>query len=109
VFEAVPELAEGRVSFHGQDDLGLATANSIAAVAAGARQVEVAVNGIGERAGNTALAEHSSHLAGGLERRPVRARAGQDDGSRSGAERGKQGEEERRSCRRATRGGGCRA
>jgi 2-isopropylmalate synthase len=57
LFEAVPELSEGRVSFHGQDDLGLATANSIAAVGAGARQVEVAVNGIGERAGNTALEE----------------------------------------------------
>jgi 2-isopropylmalate synthase len=53
----VPELAEGRVSFHGHDDLGLATANSIAAVAAGARQLEVAVNGLGERAGNTALEE----------------------------------------------------
>jgi 2-isopropylmalate synthase len=50
-------LAEGRVSFHGHDDLGLATANSIAAVAAGARQLEVAVNGLGERAGNTALEE----------------------------------------------------
>jgi len=53
----VPELAQGRISFHGQDDLGLATANAIAAVRAGARQVEVAVNGIGERAGNTALEE----------------------------------------------------
>jgi len=57
LFARVPELAEGRVSFHGQDDLGLATANSIAAIGAGARQVEVAVNGIGERAGNTALEE----------------------------------------------------
>ncbi len=45
------------LSFHGQDDLGLATANSIAAIAGGARQVEVAVNGIGERAGNTAFEE----------------------------------------------------
>jgi 2-isopropylmalate synthase len=45
------------VSFHGQDDLGLATANAIAAVGAGVRQVEVAVNGIGERAGNTAFEE----------------------------------------------------
>ena len=57
LFERVPELAEGRVSFHGQDDLGLATANALAAVTAGARQIEVAVNGIGERAGNTALEE----------------------------------------------------
>jgi 2-isopropylmalate synthase len=53
----VPELAGAVLSFHGQDDLGLATANALAAVAAGARQVEVCVNGIGERAGNTALEE----------------------------------------------------
>jgi len=53
----VPELEEAVLSFHGQDDLGLATANALAAVAAGARQVELAVNGIGERAGNTAFEE----------------------------------------------------
>jgi 2-isopropylmalate synthase len=53
----VPELAEAVVSFHGQDDLGLATANALAAIRAGARQVELAVNGIGERAGNTAFEE----------------------------------------------------
>lgn len=45
------------VSAHCHDDLGLATANSVAALAAGARQVEVTVNGIGERAGNAALEE----------------------------------------------------
>ena len=44
-------------SFHGQNDLGLATANSLAAVAAGARQIECTINGIGERAGNTSLEE----------------------------------------------------
>ena len=55
--EAVPELAEAVISFHGQDDLGLATANALAAVEAGARQIEVAVNGIGERAGNTSFEE----------------------------------------------------
>jgi 2-isopropylmalate synthase len=44
-------------SAHCHDDLGLATANSLAAVKAGARQVEVTVNGIGERAGNAALEE----------------------------------------------------
>ena len=55
---AVPECGESvTLSFHGQNDLGLATANSLAAIAAGARQVEVTVNGIGERAGNTALDE----------------------------------------------------
>jgi 2-isopropylmalate synthase len=57
LFERLPELEEAVVSFHGQDDLGLATANAIAAVDAGARQVEVAVNGIGERAGNTSFEE----------------------------------------------------
>lgn len=45
------------ISVHCHNDLGLATANSLAGVLAGARQVEVAVNGIGERAGNTALEE----------------------------------------------------
>lgn len=44
-------------SFHGQNDLGLATANSLAAVRAGARQIECTINGIGERAGNTSLEE----------------------------------------------------
>jgi 2-isopropylmalate synthase len=53
----VPELEAATISFHGQDDLGLAVANSLAAVAAGARQVELAVNGIGERAGNTSFEE----------------------------------------------------
>jgi 2-isopropylmalate synthase len=45
------------VSVHCHDDLGLAAANSLAAVAAGARQVECTINGIGERAGNAALEE----------------------------------------------------
>ncbi len=53
----VPEVTQVVLSFHGQDDLGMATANSLAAVAAGARQVELAVNGLGERAGNTAFEE----------------------------------------------------
>ena len=57
LFRNVPELEEAVVSFHGQDDLGLATANALAALGAGARQIEVAVNGIGERAGNTAFEE----------------------------------------------------
>ena len=45
------------ISVHCHDDLGLATANSIAAVQAGARQIECTVNGIGERAGNASLEE----------------------------------------------------
>lgn len=45
------------ISVHCHDDLGMAVANSLAGVKAGARQVEVAINGIGERAGNAALEE----------------------------------------------------
>lgn len=45
------------ISTHCQNDLGLATANSLAAIHAGARQIECTINGIGERAGNTALEE----------------------------------------------------
>lgn len=45
------------LSVHCHDDLGMATANTLAAISAGARQVEVTINGIGERAGNTALEE----------------------------------------------------
>ena len=45
------------VSVHCHDDLGLAVANSIAAVQAGARQIECTINGIGERAGNASLEE----------------------------------------------------
>lgn len=55
--DTVPGAEAVTFSFHGQDDLGLATANALAAVEAGAGQVEVAVNGIGERAGNTSLEE----------------------------------------------------
>lgn len=53
----VPGLPDQVLSVHCHDDLGLAVANSLAAVAAGARQVECTVNGIGERAGNAALEE----------------------------------------------------
>ena len=53
----VPNIDKAILSFHGQNDLGLATANSLAAVTAGARQIECTINGIGERAGNTALEE----------------------------------------------------
>lgn len=53
----VPNIDKAEISVHCHNDLGLAVANSLAAVENGARQVEVAVNGIGERAGNTALEE----------------------------------------------------
>ena len=52
-----PELGRVRLSVHCHDDLGMAVANSLAGVRAGARQVECTVNGIGERAGNAALEE----------------------------------------------------
>jgi len=55
--ENVRGLDEVIVSVHCHDDLGLSTANSLAAVKAGARQVECAVNGLGERAGNASLEE----------------------------------------------------
>ena len=45
------------LSAHCHDDLGLAVANSLAAIGAGARQVECTINGIGERAGNAAMEE----------------------------------------------------
>ncbi|MFC1489490.1 2-isopropylmalate synthase, partial [Thermodesulfobacteriota bacterium] len=52
-----PNIGKAVVSVHCHNDLGLATANTVAAVSAGARQAEVTVNGIGERAGNTSLEE----------------------------------------------------
>lgn len=55
--ERVPELRERILSVHCHDDLGMAVANSLAGVEVGARQIEVAVNGIGERAGNASLEE----------------------------------------------------
>ena len=54
---AVPNAADVAFSTHCHDDLGLAVANSLAAVRGGARQVECTINGIGERAGNAALEE----------------------------------------------------
>ena len=45
------------ISVHNHNDLGLATANTLAAVLSGARQIEVTINGLGERAGNSALEE----------------------------------------------------
>jgi len=55
--ERVPGIEDITLSAHCHNDLGMATANTLAAIAAGVRQVEVTVNGIGERAGNTAIEE----------------------------------------------------
>ncbi len=55
--ENVKNINQAIISVHCHNDLGLATANSIAGVQAGARQIECTINGIGERAGNTSLEE----------------------------------------------------
>ena len=55
--ERVPGIEDVTMSAHCHDDLGMATANTLAAIKAGARQVEVTINGLGERAGNTAIEE----------------------------------------------------
>jgi 2-isopropylmalate synthase len=57
LYELVPGLDKVETSVHCHDDLGMAVANSYAGLLAGARQVECAVNGIGERAGNCSLEE----------------------------------------------------
>jgi 2-isopropylmalate synthase len=57
VLNNVPNIDKARISVHCHNDLGLAVANSLAAVKAGARQIETCINGIGERAGNASLEE----------------------------------------------------
>jgi 2-isopropylmalate synthase len=55
--EAVPNIQKAAISIHCHDDLGLATANTLAGILNGATQVECTINGMGERAGNAALEE----------------------------------------------------
>ena len=57
LFENVKNIYKAIISCHCHNDLGLATANSIAGISNGARQIECTINGIGERAGNTSLEE----------------------------------------------------
>ena len=57
LFNRVPNIDQATVAVHCHDDLGLAVANSLEGLRAGARQVECTVNGIGERAGNASLEE----------------------------------------------------
>ena len=57
LFDHVPNIKDAVISVHCHNDLGLAVANSLAAVQNGARQVECTINGIGERAGNASLEE----------------------------------------------------
>jgi len=71
LYELVPGLHDVTVSVHCHDDLGLAVANSLAGLQAGCRQVEGAINGIGERAGNASLEEvvmllHTREQSAGL-------------------------------------------
>ncbi|WP_343192159.1 2-isopropylmalate synthase [Buchnera aphidicola (Formosaphis micheliae)] len=57
LYNSVPNINKAIISVHCHNDLGMAVANSIAAIQFGARQIEGTINGIGERAGNTALEE----------------------------------------------------
>lgn len=71
ILDNVEGVEDVVVSVHCHDDLGLATANTLAGIRAGARQAEVTINGIGERAGNTSLEEvvmalHTRNPAYGL-------------------------------------------
>lgn len=63
MFEHVPNIHRAKLSAHCHDDLGMAVANSIAAIEAGVTQVEGTINGIGERAGNASLEEVAVALA----------------------------------------------
>ncbi|URE22627.1 2-isopropylmalate synthase [Musa troglodytarum] len=69
-----PGIENAIISTHCQNDLGLATANTLAGAYAGARQLEVTVNGIGERAGNASLEEVAEHT--GLHVQPHKAIVG---------------------------------
>ena len=74
VVQSVPNIDKAVVSIHCHNDLGMATANSLAGIRAGATQVEGTINGIGERAGNTALEEvimavHSRRVDFGVQSR----------------------------------------
>ncbi|MEE9301916.1 MAG: 2-isopropylmalate synthase [Alphaproteobacteria bacterium] len=57
LFDRVPNIDQAMISIHCHNDLGLAVANSLAAIKQGARQVECTINGLGERAGNAAMEE----------------------------------------------------
>ncbi|MFQ5879028.1 MAG: 2-isopropylmalate synthase [Dehalococcoidia bacterium] len=57
IYQEVPNIHKAVISVHCHNDLGLSVANSLAAIRAGARQVECTINGIGERAGNASLEE----------------------------------------------------
>ncbi|MHC1693967.1 MAG: 2-isopropylmalate synthase [Eubacteriales bacterium] len=66
IFENVPNIGKAEISVHCHNDLGLAVANSLAAIKAGATQIECTINGLGERGGNAAFEE----IVMGLRTRP---------------------------------------
>ncbi len=72
--ERVPGADKVILSSHTHDDLGLAVANALAAIEAGARQVECTINGIGERAGNAAIEEIAAALHVRGDRYPMETR-----------------------------------
>jgi len=72
--EHVPRIDEIVISVHCHNDLGLAVANSLAAVKAGARQIECTINGLGERAGNASLEEIVMSLKVRHDQLPFRTR-----------------------------------
>lgn len=74
----VPGIERVTISAHCHDDLGLAVANSLAAVSAGARQVECTINGIGERAGNASLEEFVMAMRVRPDRYPYGTRIGSE-------------------------------
>ncbi len=74
LMEHVPGIDEVTLAVHCHNDLGMAVANTLAAVAAGATQVECTINGIGERAGNAALEEIAMALYTRPDRFPVESR-----------------------------------
>lgn len=76
IFATLRSRTDLELEFHGHDDLGLATANTVAAVVGGADVVSVCVLGLGERAGNAPLEEVTTALAA-LYRRQTRVRAGE--------------------------------
>ena len=74
--ERVPQVAGITLSSHCHNDLGMAVANSLAAVEAGVRQIECTINGIGERAGNAALEEVAAAILVRPRQVPLRPRTG---------------------------------
>ena len=63
LMEHIPNIHKAMISVHCHNDLGLAVANTLAAIRNGARQAEVTINGLGERAGNASLEEVVMALA----------------------------------------------